>query len=117
MEYLKRYESIELGKSCYIYPKGGCAEILSNILKDCKKDIVLKFLDDSDEVHSLIKNQEEIRKSGDYVLVCAGDVQDELVLKCEDLGLKYLDGREFIAFCLGQKILLEAAGGGQNLNF
>ncbi|WP_104721199.1 hypothetical protein [Helicobacter mesocricetorum] len=112
MEYLKRYETIELGKSCYIYPKGGCAEILSNILKDCKKDIALKFLDDSDSVNNLASKQEEIKKSGDYVLVCAGDVQDKLVLKCESLGLKYLDGREFIAFCLGQQILLEASGGG-----
>lgn len=117
MEYLKRYETIELGRGCYIYPKGGCAEILSNILKDCKQDIALRFLDDRDSVDNLVGKQEEIRQSGEYVLVCAGDVQDELVLKCEDLGLKYLDGREFIAFCLGQQILLEASGGGAKFEF
>ncbi len=112
MEYLKKFETIELGRGCYIYPKGGCAEILSNILKDCKRDLILKFLDDKDSVNNLVAKQEEIRQSGEYVLICAGDVQDELVLKCEDLGLKYLDGREFIASCLGRQILLEASGEG-----
>ncbi len=112
MEYLKKFETIELGRGCYIYPKGGCAEILSNILKDCKRDLILKFLDDKDSVNNLVAKQEEIRQSGEYVLICAGDVQDELVLKCENLGLKYLDGREFIASCLGRQILLEASGEG-----
>ncbi|MDE5591398.1 MAG: hypothetical protein K2I63_00350, partial [Helicobacter sp.] len=94
VSFFNRYSCIDLGGSCYIYPKGGCAEVLSNILKDAIEDIELLYLDDSHPVDNLANKAQSIKYSQKYVLVCGGDVQEILCKKCENLGVKFVDGRE-----------------------
>lgn len=102
---MEKYSKIELGPKCYIYPKGGCAEVVVSILKDIFPHLELDYVDDSQPEITLEVQQDLIRKTGAYCLVCAGDVQNHLLGKCHALKIhKVIDGREFAAFHLAYKI-------------
>lgn len=104
-DLMERYGKIELGLKCYIYPKGGCAEVVVNILRDIFPQLEIAYIDDSQPEISLEARQDSIRRSGAYCLVCAGDVQNILLDKCRGLKMdNVIDGREFVAFHLGNKI-------------
>lgn len=106
---MERYDKIELDLKCYIYPKGGCAEVVANILKDILPQLEIDYVDDSQPEISLEAQQDSIRTSGAYCLVCAGDVQNLLLEKCHSFKINnVIDGREFAAFHLGKKIEQEA---------
>ncbi len=102
---MERYGKIELGLKCYIYPKGGCAEVVVNILRDIFPQLEIDYIDDSQPEISLEARQDSIRRNGAYCLVCAGDVQNILLDKCRSFKMdNVIDGREFVAFHLGNKI-------------
>lgn len=101
--------NIKLGTRCYIYPKGGCTEVVANILKDIFPQLGIDYIDDSQPEISLEAQQDSIRTSGAYCLVCAGDVQNLLLEKCHSFKIdNVIDGRELAAFHLGKKIEQEA---------
>lgn len=112
MEYLKKYQNIILEDFCYVYPNGGCAEILVRILQDRFSNVIFSGIDDKEEITSLDKNIEQIKKSGKYVLLMGGDVYEECEEKCKKANLNFVDGREYVAFILSSEILKLAAGGG-----
>ncbi|MDY2584355.1 hypothetical protein, partial [Helicobacter sp.] len=105
MEDIEKYRDIKIQKQCYVYPAGGCAAACVNILKDCLIDVEFIMLDDREDKTSLAANREAIVSSGDYLLVCAGDVQEELLQKCQKYGIaKVIDGRVYTAFLLANAI-------------
>ncbi len=103
------YKEILLTDKCYIYPSGGCANAVVNILKDCFCELDFVMLDDKATETSLQSFVGEIKESGKYLLVCAGDVQEELLRKCQEYGISNaIDGRVYTAFVLAEKISQEA---------
>ncbi|PZT48647.1 hypothetical protein B6S12_03150 [Helicobacter valdiviensis] len=112
MEYLKKYEEINLKDFCYIYPNGGCAEILVRILKDKYNGVDFIGIDDREEQSSFKNNVEAIKESQKYVLLMGGDVYEECKERCKSAKVNYIDGREYVAFVLAQEILKLSAGGG-----
>lgn len=104
MEDMMAYHNITLGRSIYLYPKGGCAQVVANILKDYDNHLVIDYIDDSIPELSLKTQQAIIRKHSGMVLVCGGDVHEDLVAQCNHAGLKHIDGRELAAFIIGQKL-------------
>ena len=118
MEYLKKYEQIELLDYCYIYPNGGCAEILLRILKEVYNNVEFRVIDDSKKESSLQNNLEEIKSSQKYILLMGGDIYGELEAKCVKFGItRLIDAREYVAFLLGREILALSVGGGGRLEW
>lgn len=98
-------ENISITQQCYIYPSGGCAEICVNILKDCLENVEFIMLDDKEEATSLEAHKDKIVSSGDYLLICAGDVQEELEEKCRQYGISNaINGRVYTALKLAKNI-------------
>lgn len=117
MEYLKKYEQIELLDYCYIYPNGGCAEILLRILKEVYNNVEFRVIDDGKKESSLQNNLEEIKSSQKYILLMGGDIYGELEAKCVKFGItRLIDAREYVAFLLGREILALSVGGGADLS-
>lgn len=102
---MENIENIKIIQQCYVYPSGGCAEICVNILKDCLENVEFIMLDDKEEATSLEAHKDRILLSKDYLLICAGDVQEELEEKCKRYGISNaIDGRVYTALKLSEKI-------------
>lgn len=113
MEYLSKYEKIQLQEYCYIYPNGGCAEILLRILREVYKEVQFVSIDDKEEASSLERYAKEIRQNEKYVLLMGGDIYEDLEEKCRKAGIQRLiDGRELVAYLLCKNILELSVGGG-----
>ncbi|MCI7765121.1 hypothetical protein [Helicobacter sp.] len=105
MEYMKQYEKVNIEKKCYVYPAGGCATACVKILQDCLDGVEYVMLDDRDKKTSLDECCESVKSSGCYVLLCAGDIQDELEQKCKSYGItNIVDGRAYTGYLLAKKI-------------